>query len=490
MRRATMGRRHSRRTRGQPRRAAVVGGCCLVLGLLAGGAGASDPVFVEASGSPVEVGAEPHSVAAADLTGDGMADLAVANYGSDDVSILRGDGAGHFSDAISVAVGDGPLGLAVGDLNRDGRPDLAVANGVSDDLSILLGDGAGGFDPAGPPIALTNGPWYVAIGDLNRDRKLDVVVSHVGFSGTSIPSRDVSILLGNGRGGFAHASGSPITVGKVPYGTEIVDLNHDRKPDLAIANQFEDTISILLGDGTGRFIPAAGSPPDVGQGPSWLDAADFNGDGDADLAVAGGSGNMSILFGNGAGSFDHAPGSPIAVRRNTTIVRAADFSGDGKLDLGMTNFQANDFSVLLGDGQGSFRPAPGPPHPVGELPLSMAVADLNGDRKPDVAVGNHRATTVTVLLNATPSPADAIAALKDDVRASALAPGLRGRLVAKLLFAEHAVRQGLERVACRALDAFVADLRANSGSGGLTPADALAWTADANAIRGSLGCGS
>lgn len=388
--------------RGLTGRAALVAACSLLLGLLAGAAGAADPVFVEAPGSPIEVGAQPHSVAGADLTGDRRPDLAVANYGSDDVAILRGNGAGGFGAPTSIGVGDGPLGLAVGDFNRDRKPDLAVANADSDDLSILLGNGSGGFAPAGPRIALTNGPWYVVTGDLNRDRKLDLVVTHVGFSGTNVPSTDVSILLGNGRGGFAHAPGSPLTVGRVPYGVEIVDLNRDRKPDLAIANQFDDFVSILLGDGTGRFSPAPGSPIVVGPGPSWLDAADFNGDRKADLAVAVGSGNVTVLLGNGRGGFAHAPGSPIAVRPTTTIIRAADFDRDKKLDLGMNNWRFEDFSVLVGDGTGRFHPAPGSTHPVGDLPLSLAVGDFDRDHKPDVAVGNHESANVTLLLNATP----------------------------------------------------------------------------------------
>ncbi len=314
-------------------------------------------------------------------------------------------------------------------------------------------------------------------------------MNHVGFSGTNVPSRDVSILLGNGNGGFAHAPGSPLTVGRAPYGVAIADLNRDGKPDLAIANQFDNYLSILLGDGTGRFSPAPGSPIVVGGGPSWLVAADFDRDNDFDLAVALGEGLVPVLLGDGTGGFAHAPGSPVGMSYGTHEVSAADFNGDGKLDLGIDNFQRMEYSVLVGDGEGRFTQA-GVPHPVGPLPLSHAVGDFNRDGKPDVAVGNRGSTTVTVLLNATRSPADEIAALKGDVRAAALAAGLRGRLVAKLLVAELAARHGLERVACRALDAFVADLQANSGSGGLTPALALGWTADANAIRESLGCES
>ena len=344
----------------------VLAASFLFFSILVGGAVAAAPSFMEPAGSPVPVGVQPHSVAAADFNRDGNTDLAVANYGSDNVAILRGDGAGHFAAATFVPVGDGPLGLAAADLNRDGRLDLAVANGDSDDLSILLGDGDGGFAPAGPAMKLTNGPWCVSIGDLNRDHKPDLVVAHVGFSGTNTPSTDVSVLLGDGNGGFAHAPGSPITVGRVPYDVEIVDLNHDGKLDLVIANQFDNYLSILLGDGTGRFSPAPGSPVVVGSGPSWVASGDFNHDTKPDLAVAVASGTVPILLGDGTGRFSPAPGSPVVTGFGTHEVSAADFNGDGKVDLGVDNFQRREYSVLVGDGAGGFSPAgtPAPRRPA------------------------------------------------------------------------------------------------------------------------------
>ena len=382
--------------RSRPIVLAVVGS--VLFGVFAAGAGAVDPAFLVST-----LAAEgPHSFAATDLNGDRKTDLAVANYDSDSVAIRLGDGAGGFGAPSSVLVGAGPLGLAAGDLNRDGETDLAVANADSDNLSILLGDGDGGFS-AGPTIPLTNGPWYVVVGDLNRDRRLDLVVTHVGFGETAVPSTDVSILLADGNGGFAHAPGSPITVGRVPYGVEIADFNRDRNPDLAIANQFDNFVSILVGDGTGRFQPAATSPIVVGAGPSWLVAADFGGDRNVDIAVAVSSGTIRILLGNGAGDFADAPGSPIAVPDTPHNLRAADFDGDGELDLGVDLLRTDSFAVFVGDGEGVFRQS-GVPTPVGDGPLSMAVGDFNRDRRPDVVVGNHFADTVSVLLNATPKP--------------------------------------------------------------------------------------
>jgi hypothetical protein len=465
------------------RRLRLALGSTLAFALIAGVAGAADPAFVQAPGSPLAAQA-PHSEATADLNGDGKLDLAVANFDSDSVAIFPGDGTGGFGAPSAVAVGDGPLGLAVGDLNRDGDPDLAVANSGSDSLSIHLGDGLGGFAAAGPSIALTDGPWYVSIGDLNRDGRPDVVVAHVGFGGPFVPSQHVSILLGDGDGGFTHAAGSPITVGRVPYGVEIADFNSDGNPDLAIANQFDNFVSILLGDGTGQFAPAPVSPIVVGNGPSWLVAADFNGDRNVDLAVAVSSGSIPILLGDGAGGFAHAAGSPM-VFRNPHNMRAADFDRDGQLDLGVDTLWNDSFNVLLGDGDGGFQPAS--TTPVEDGPLSMAVGDFNDDGKPDAAVGNHFADSVSVLLNTTVTPADAIAALRQAVLGSGLATGLRTSLAAKLGLAERKAGENND-AACGALDAFVAEAQARIGSGGLTAATAQAWISEADTVRADLDC--
>ena len=470
-------------SRAQARRVrAVAAGCCAAFALLAGASGAAAPAFVEAAGSPL-LADGPHSEAIADLNRDGKLDLAVAHADGTTISIFLGDGAGGFGSPAPVSVGNGPLSIAVGDVNRDGKLDLAVANGGSDSISILLGNGLGGFQPAGQPIPMADAPWYVAIGDLNKDARLDLVVAHVGSGMPFVPSTNLSILLGDGKGGFAQPPGSPITVGEVPYGVEIADFDGDDKQDLAVANQFDDFVSILLGNGTGQFAPAPVSPIVVGSGPSWLASADFDHDNNADLAVAVSSGKIAVLLGDGAGGFADAPGSPISFR-NPHNMRAVDFDRDGELDLGVDTLWNDSFNVLLGDGHGSFQPAS--TTPVQDGPLSMAVGDLDRDGKPDVAVGNYFGDSVSVLLNRTVTPADAIAALKAEVLGSGVT--FRNGLAAKLGQAERAAGVSNAK-ACSALDAFVAQVEENVGSGGLTAMLADEWTADANAIRADLGCG-
>src|SRR5204862_441374 len=127
-------------------------------------------------------------------------------------------------------VGTGPQSVAVGDFNRDGKPDLATANTSSNTVTILLGNGTGGFSQAaGSPVAVGAGPQSVAVGDFNRDGKPDLATANAG-------SNNVTILLGNGAGGFSQAAGSPVAVGNPPFSVAAGDFDHDGKPDLATAN--------------------------------------------------------------------------------------------------------------------------------------------------------------------------------------------------------------------------------------------------------------
>src|SRR5262249_5568325 len=148
----------------------------------------------------------------------------------------------------------------IGHLNGDANLDLAVANLNSDNVSILLGNGSGGFSAApGSPVATGSaGASSVAIGYLNGDASPDLAVANLNHN-------DVSVLLGNGSGGFSAAAGSPVATGGTASSSIAVgNLNGDAKPDLAVANNGSNDVSVLLGNGSGGFSPAAGSPVATG----------------------------------------------------------------------------------------------------------------------------------------------------------------------------------------------------------------------------------
>jgi hypothetical protein len=242
-------------------------------------------------------------VAIGNVNGDRNPDLAVSNLFANSVSVFLGNGGGGFAAAATVPVGTFPYGIAIADLNRDRMPDLAVANQFAASVSILLGNGSGGFTPApGSPIAVGSGPSWVAAADLNDDENGDLAVANQG-------SDTVSILLGDGAGGFTSAAGSPVLVGNcfrpggacAPTGIGVSDLDGDGKLDLATGNIFSDNVSVLLGDGSGGFATASGSPFAVGDRPFSLAIARLNRDGKSDIAAANygpteGPSNVSVLL--------------------------------------------------------------------------------------------------------------------------------------------------------------------------------------------------
>jgi hypothetical protein len=249
------------------------------------------------STTSITVGTHPVWIVTGRFNADSFPDLAVANSGSDNLSILQGNGAGSFTVTATVPVGTTPTSIATGDWNNDGHADLAVANEFSDNVTILLGDGAGGFNPApGSPVAGGTRPFAIAAGLLDGDGVADLVV-------TNLTTQSVTLLRGNGSGGFGPMSGSPIPVGNAPADVRIVDLNGDTHPDLVVANANDDQVKILRGDGTGAFDAVSPTTLQAGDNPVALTVGDWNGDGKPDLATANfDSHDVSILL-NGTGGF-------------------------------------------------------------------------------------------------------------------------------------------------------------------------------------------
>jgi hypothetical protein len=337
---------------------------------------------------PYQVELEPFSVAVSDFNRDGNADMVVANYGVNNVSVLLGNGNGTFQTAVNYAVGTNPYFVGVGDFNGDGVPDLVTANYGGDNVSVLLGVGNGTF---GTAVNYNAGalPTFVAVGDFNGDGKADLAVADSQLGG------GVSVLLGNGDGSFQTAV--VYTAGMNPVNIGVADFNGDGKPDLAVANFGSSNVSVLLGNGNGTFQGAVNYP--VGNGPASVALGDFNGDGSVDLAVAIDSTNsVNVLLGNGTGTFQAAVNYPVGT--NPVSLATSDFNGDGVPDLAAANNTSNNVSVLLGTPNGTFQTAAN--YAASFYPQSVAVGDFNGDGRADLVAVNFDGGDVSVLLAAAP----------------------------------------------------------------------------------------
>jgi hypothetical protein len=321
--------------------------------------------------------------------------------GSLGVAALLDTSAPSFAAERSYATGRTPVAIAIGDLNGDGKPDLATANGFAGDtVSVLVNRGDGRFRAR--RNYGTGNPESVAIGDLNGDGKNDLVTANHLEGGT------VSVLLNRGDGSFQFRR---YATGSGPVSVAIGDLNGDGKPDLAAATSNANArVSVLLNKGDGRFD----AKRDYGGGlPSRSVAiGDLNGDGSPDLATANaetgpGANTASVLLNRGDGSFE-ATRDDLVTFPDPFSVAVGDLNGDRKPDLVTANSRKDvgpTLSVFLNRGAGTFRRKhyrTGRIHPLLAIARgggSVAIEDLNGDGIPDLVIANQGSGSVSVLVN-------------------------------------------------------------------------------------------
>jgi len=376
----------------------------------------------------IDDGSSNPGLVAADLNGDKKIDLAFPNF-SAGISALTGNGNGTFNANIATAGfvlapkaavfvpgqktgildsnqttkfmvgnGDGTFTVktttctvrsaAIGDFNHDGKIDYAGMNAVSGVpyVEVCLNNGNGTFTSTGQQFDVGVAHGLLLAGDFNGDGKLDLFATDAnGFS----------ILLGNGDGTFQN--GIPTAFPGVSPIYALGDFNHDGKVDVAIINgaSGEQVSSVFLGKGDGTFLPPVTSPAAGGK---YVAAADLNGDGKLDLVIDGDA-NVIVMLGKGDGTFQ----TPVRYAVNATTRPAiADFNLDGHLDIAVANGSTRQVSVLFNDGTGKF-PTQAQFRIPGITNDGLAVADFNGDKKPDLVInvypGNGVVTTVETMLH-------------------------------------------------------------------------------------------
>jgi hypothetical protein len=272
----------------------------------------------------------------------------VADADSNDISVLAGNGDGTFKDAVAFSVGTKPAAIVTADFNQDGYPDLAVANSGSNNISILFGKGDLTFQEPQTLQAGTS-PRSLVAADFNRDGLVDLAVANYS-------SNDLWIFLNNGNSTFRNSATYP--TGNAPRAVTADNLNKDSYIDLVVANSSSNTISVFLGDGTGAFT--SGKQFNTGSGPVSIVTADFNSDAIRDVALANsGDGTVSMLLGLGDGTFQTAINVNIGTGTQPVALSLGDLNRDGYQDLLVTNFATNNFSVLLGSGNGGFHDSNG-----------------------------------------------------------------------------------------------------------------------------------
>ncbi len=334
----------------------------------------------------------PSSVAVSDVNKDGNVDLLVTS--ADRFAILLGNGDGTFDPFNQIPVND-LITSPVGDLNKDGNLDLVTANyenATGSSVTVILGNSDGTFTPFQDfPVGIN--PVFVVSADLNHDGNLDLI------AGNDNAGDRVSVLLGNGDGTFG--SFNTFETGGVQGAIQVADLDHNGDLDLIIPNLISgNSISVLLGDGTGGFGPYRTF--DTGSQPVDVAVSDLNDDGSLDLVVGNSTSSenhLSILFGHGDGTFATRADYPAGDTPYDHL--AADFNNDGNLDIAVTNRSEAAISVFLGTGEGTFQPRQS--FSIGVDPslspsIRVAAGDLNKDGKIDLVTANHSKGSASILL--------------------------------------------------------------------------------------------
>jgi hypothetical protein len=356
-------------------------------------------------------------------------DLIVANSADNTVSVLLGNGDGTFENQVAYTLGAStdtdPVWIATGsfDATNNANLDLAVADKGSNTVSILLGqqDSTGtatGTFVAGTDVPTGKAPVCVVAADFHD-------IAATGFLDIAVANQTddtITVFQGNGDGTF-----KPPTLVQLPPGFEPTSLatgnfTNSGHTDLVVTEQSTVSnnagiVQILLGNGDGTFSQAPLSPYVVGNTPAFVATGDFNGDGVTDLAIANSgapatsttgtlvTGNsVSILFGNpnpnqvdvGNGTFT-AP-TAYAAGTGPTSIAVADYNQDGFPDLAMSDTTDNAVTILFNEGTGIFTSTI-PEIPVGTDPVSIVTADFNGDGRPDAATADNGAAEATVILN-------------------------------------------------------------------------------------------
>lgn len=336
-------------------------------------------------------GIEPMSVAVGDFNNDRNQDISIVNAQTHNVSIFLGKGDGTFQGAVNYLSGKSPNFIATEDFNNDGNADLAVANCLSseqyDCMHVLLGRGDGSFQvPVRYPTQTDM--RFIAAAYLNGDNNADLIV----LSGYHVAAP--SIFFGNGDGTFKPLQEVSM-LGTGVSTLAVKDFNRDGREDIALSKG--NVLQVHLGNGDGTFS----TPRQYFKPPGPIVAGDFNNDHLMDIAAVGYS--LGVLLGNGDGTFQAAITSQINQPAWRHIV-AADFNNDGNVDLAFPNDETSmmgNATVLLGKGDGTFPKAV--ELVVGVWVQAIATGDFNKDGRMDlVATDGWRNNDISIFLNISP----------------------------------------------------------------------------------------
>ncbi|MBI1824137.1 MAG: VCBS repeat-containing protein, partial [Nitrospirae bacterium] len=313
---------------------------------------------------------------------------------------------------------------ALGYFNKDTFVDVAVTNKTAGTVTLLfgVGDENGSFVNTKPPLTIGGNPTGIAVGDFDGNGSADLAVV---YQGGNVNDPMLAIFLGDKNGNFTPVASPIVNADPQPQPLAPSPLNNpvalavgffdsDNIADLAIVNEGDNSVIVLLGNGNGSFHPIYQNSSIVRHGvessPKAIVAGDFNQDQRLDMAISNsGSGTITVLLGSTDGTFqplsDPNTGSPLVIAAGTDpeAMTLADFNSDGRLDLAVLNKSQNSLTILAGNTSGGFDRLTDANHnsipsiPVGNNPSSISIGEFNGDGRIDLAVVNQGDSTLLPL---------------------------------------------------------------------------------------------
>ena len=335
-----------------------------------------------------------------DFNDDSRLDIVVANSATDNIGLLLGYGNGTFlrQTTYDTGIRSRPYAVAVGKFNNDSQLDIVVANFGTNSIGVLFGDGQGNF--ASPKFTSlgSSRPLSLAVGDLNQDNKLDIAVANYG-------TLDIIILIGFNDGSFRIKAFYNMGYDSIPYSIVLADFNNDERLDIATVNYGTSDLAVLLANKNEVFTIRKYSTT-RGSNPCSLAVRDFNDDQQMDIAVANaGTGNVGLFLGSENGTFTTMMTRTIGENCRPKALVVNDFTNDTKLDIVVLDSDEDYLIVLQGDGNGNLTIITKRSTNYYSDPSSITFGDFDNDTIPDIAITNNATNDVQVLIAYTSFPA-------------------------------------------------------------------------------------
>ena len=346
----------------------------------------------------------PYGNGLRDIDGDGKADVVTANGSGASVSVFRNTstiGTISFAAKVDFTTGTTPTNVAFGDINGDGKTDIVTCNNTSGTVSVFKNQSTVGNISFAAKVDFTVGtnPWMVAVNDMNADGNPDIIVANKGSANVGVLRNTSSISV------ISFVAQVTFPTGVLPFGLAVGDLDLDGKPDIVTANQGSDNVSVLRN--TGGITFAAKVDFTSGDNPVSVAIGDLDADGNPEIASANANGTSISVFKNTGN---------LAINVNTFLtkidfttgfspwcVAICDLDGDGKPDLASANTSGNSVSLLRNTttinviDPTSF--AAKVDLTAGTTPYGVSLGDLDNDGKPDVAAVNNASSTISCYRN-------------------------------------------------------------------------------------------